>query len=277
VNAGFINNYNKILIAALTGVLWAIDASAQTELLGISVPDAGQTATLSVSHDSAVEPMSNGSVADSVNIGVLYSPAGNGLQLRAGAWQLQSENSVPSAAAIAAPLPIDDSSLETPFTTENGMPQGVDLSASYVWESPRFGQFILSTRASYIYDFKNSEGVETAASLGGPPLLGSELQSSLTLTWQIGKHRASAVTHYADNVEPLSTLDVEELNKLVGNLTTLDLQYGYTLKAGRDGEAVISVGVRSVIDDKTGQSLHSRPAGAENSGRMAYGTIKYQF
>src|SRR5690606_29276806 len=110
----------------------------------------------------------------------------------------------------------------------------------------------------------------------GSPLLGSELQSSLTLTWQIGKHRASAVTHYADQVEMLNTLDVEELNRLVGNLTTLDLQYGYTLKAGRDGEAVISVGVRSVLDNQSARFL-PRPVGAETSGRMAYGTIKYQF
>ncbi len=234
---------------------------------------------------------------DNLNLGMLFSPA-KGLNLRAGAWRVGMKEQLPAIAAmpdalIAANGPrlfIDDSNLsagilEAPAVKSSISPgqqtHGIDLSASYVWESPRFGQFIVSTKATYLYDNVKVEGL-----LDGPlppvtesTLLpkGTELQSSLMLTWQVGKHSASAVTHYFDSFEELGKLNLEQLNEIVGNMTTLDLQYGYNLKAGKEGQAVFSVGVRNLFDAKPDQLLESRPGAIEQTGRVAYGTIKYQF
>lgn len=166
--------------------------------------------------------------------------------------------------------------------------QGVDLSASYVWESDRFGQFILSTNTIYVYNPLLSDSsiepvnvlpLSDAAAFGAVP----ELQSSLTFTWQIGNHSATAVTSYvdtADNFAKMSAdrLNIDQLNELMGQMATLDLRYGYNVRAGRQGNASFSVGVRnrfdrrqfSPVSDVSGR-LH------EPSGRVAYGTIKYQF
>ncbi len=234
---------------------------------------------------------------DNLNLGMLFSPA-KGLNLRAGAWRVGMKEQLPAIAAmpdalIAANGPrlfIDDSNLsagilEAPAVKSSISPgqqtHGIDLSACYVWESPRFGQFIVSTKPTYLYDNVKVEGL-----LDGPlppvtesTLLpkGTELQSSLMLTWQVGKHSASAVTHYFDSFEELGKLNLEQLNEIVGNMTTLDVQYGYKLKAGKEGQAVFSVGVRNLFDAKPDQLLESRPGAIEQTGRVAYGTIKYQF
>lgn len=166
--------------------------------------------------------------------------------------------------------------------------QGVDLSASYVWESSRFGQFILSTNTTYVYNpllsDSNLESVNVlpltdAAAFGAIP----ELQSSLTFTWQIGNHSATAVTSYTETMDSFAKLsadrlNIDQLNELVGQMATLDLRYGYNVRAGRQGNASFSVGVRNLFDrrqfspvpDASGR-LH------EPGGRVAYGTIKYQF
>jgi hypothetical protein len=249
-----------------------------------------------VSRNAVQTPFSSEYV-DSLNLGMLFSPA-KGLNLRAGAWRVGLQEQLPTAAVmpdalIAASGPrlyIDDSNLqagmlEAPAVKSSIGPgqqtHGVDLSASYVWESPRFGQFIVSTKATYLYDNAKVEGL-----LDGPlppvtesTLLpkGTELQSSLMLTWQVGKHSASAVTNYFDSFEELGKLNLEQLNEIVGNMTTLDLQYGYNLKAGKEGQALFSVGVRNLFDARPDQLLETRPGAIEQTGRVAYGTIKYQF
>ncbi len=249
-----------------------------------------------VSRNAVQTPFSSEYV-DNLNLGMLFSPA-KGLNLRAGAWRVGMREQLPVItvmpdALIATSGPrlfIDDSNsqvgiLEAPSVKSSISPgqqtHGIDLSASYVWESPRFGQFIVSTKATYLYDNARKEGL-----LDGPlppvtesTLLpkGTELQSSLMLTWQVGKHSASAVTHYFDSFEELGKLNLEQLNEIVGNMTTLDLQYGYNLKAGKEGQAVFSVGVRNLFDARPDQLLESRPGAIEQTGRVAYGTIKYQF
>ncbi len=234
---------------------------------------------------------------NNLNLGKLFSPA-KGLNLSAGTWRVDRQEQFPAAvvmpetlSATTAPrLFIDDSNLyagvlEAPSVTTSINPgqlaRGIDLSASYVWESPRFGQFIVSTKATYLYDTVKTEGLLDGPlpPVTGDTLLpkGTELQSSLMLTWQVGKHSASAVTHYFDSFEELGKLNLEQLNEIVGNMTTLDLQYGYNLKAGKEGQAVLSVGVRNLFDAKPDQLLETRPGAIEQSGRVAYGTIKYQF
>lgn len=183
--------------------------------------------------------------------------------------------------------------------TSRGAPQELDLNASYIWESPRFGQFILSTNTTYVYSTSHSDvareqtarlsapdngasgfGLSAGIATGAAP----ELQSSLTFTWQIGNHTATAVTSYVDGLETFGklgndTLNIEQLNELMGEIATLDLSYGYNVKAGRQGNASISVGLRSQLDRRQ-LTPAVNPAAARmltTPERMAYGTIKYQF
>ncbi|MBC53130.1 MAG: hypothetical protein CMQ34_04755 [Gammaproteobacteria bacterium] len=183
--------------------------------------------------------------------------------------------------------------------TTRAVPQELDLNASYIWESPRFGQFILSTNTTYIYNTRQTDvSREQAAALatsdsgaagfglnaGIATGMAPELQSSLTFTWQIGNHTATAVTRYVDGLETFGklgndTLNIEQLNELMGEIATLDLSYGYNVKAGRQGNASISVGLRSQLDRRQWTPAVN-PAAARilnTPERMAYGTIKYQF
>jgi len=252
---------------------------------------------LAVSRNGVKSPFSGESV-NNLNLGMTFSPV-KGFDLRADAWHIEVEEQMPASRLMPEAMTpasgskgffIDDSNLyagliEAPSVKDSVVPgqmaHGIDLSASYVWESPRFGQFIVSTKATYLYDPATaSRGFE------GPMLpmtentllpAGTELQSSVMLTWQAGQHTASAVTHYFDSFEELGKLDMEQLNEIVGNMTTLDLQYGYNMKAGKQGQAVFSVGVRNLFDTRP-ELLPAAGAGrVEQSGRVAYGSIKYQF
>lgn len=239
--------------------------------------------------------------SNNVNLGMLFSPA-KGLDLRADAWRVELDNPFATAQAVpevslsatsagpSAGLYIDDSNLyagllEAPSVKSTVNPgelaKGVDLSASYVWESPRFGQFIVSTKATYLYDTAKANNLldSSLPPISDNTLLpkGTDLQSSLMLTWQVGQHSASAVTHYFDSFEDIGKLNLEQLNELVGDLTTLDLQYGYNLKTGKQGQAQFSVGVRNLFDARPDQLLPTPSSVIEQQGRVAYGSIKYQF
>ncbi len=293
-----------LLLAALCAAAFAMPAQAQEnaaqESKILSLFDKA-AAYFNFGNKSVATPAPfSGETQNNVNLGKTISSA-KGLGLRADAWSVGV--STPLMTATAMPelslqagqegntgLYIDDSNLyagllEAPSVKATVNPgelaKGIDLSASYVWESPKFGQFIVSTKATYLYDTaKTSNLLDTTL----PPITdtnllpkGTELQSSLMLTWQVGQHTASAVTHYFDSFEEIGKLNLEQLNELVGNLTTLDLQYGYNLKAGKQGQAVISVGVRNLFDARPDQVLPSPAAGLEQQGRVAYGSIKYQF
>lgn len=270
--------------------------ASEHSLNGILVNDKAATTVqgFNLTRNNVLQAMADGSVGDavSVNLEFNFSPF-NGLDLSAGAWRLdQDNNSKPLNLAVSEPaglstaprLFIEENSaitLEQPFSVLSAAEaRGLDLSASYVWESPRFGQFIVSTRASYIYDYRFTDsfretGLTPVNEL--PQLVANpEVKSSLTLTWQIGNHTASAVTHHVDSFDDINNFNLEQFDALVDDLTTLDFQYGYSLKAGKQGSAVFSVGIRNVLDRKTPQFTESGRVN-EPGGRMAYGTIKYQF
>lgn len=169
-----------------------------------------------------------------------------------------------------------------------------DLNASYVWESARFGQFILSTNTGYqsrsMDRLLDGSQAQSRSNEPGTSALSSsltgvvpELQSSFTFTWQIGNHTATAVTTYADTLDSfngLSTaqINIEQLNELVGQMGTLDLRYGYSVRTGRQSSASISVGVRNMFDRR---ALLPATTGVSSRltepSRVAYGSIKYQF
>jgi len=159
----------------------------------------------------------------------------------------------------------------------------INLSASYVWDSSRFGQFVFSTRAIYSGSPRQSDLLRettTAAADVAPSLAPSnELQSSLTLTWQVGNHQASAATHYVtDSMEEIGQLSLDQLDELVGYIAALDLSYGYNLRGSRGGNTLFSVGLRSTVDRRPLVQLQGpRARGPESTGRAAYGTIRYQF
>lgn len=287
----------SLVLAALCAATYAVPVAAQT----LSSFDSNSLSLFdkaSARGNTAYQAPFSGETLNSLSRGMLFTPA-KGFGVRADAWRVGLESpyatTMPEPILIvgaqdAAGLFIDDSKsyaglLEAPSVKTTVGPgefaKGIDLSASYVWESPRFGQFILSTKATYLYDTAKVSNLLDGAlpPVSDSTLLpkGAELQSSLMLTWQVGQHTASAVTHYFDSFEDLSKLNLEQLNELVGNMTTLDLQYGYNLKAGKQGQAVFSLGVRNLFDAQPDQLPQAPSAAIEQQGRVAYGSIKYQF
>ena len=225
------------------------------------------------------------------NLGVAVEPL-DGLSVSADAWRLEVNESTAQASLGrdwrpgASNLYIQDSTINE-FNVDNPLvgsqleTNGFDLSASYVWDTSRFGQFTLSTKSTYVQDFDNAGallelGSEEIGALDDR-LVSPELQSSMMLSWQFGNHTATAITNYFDSFKDISELDLDEINDLVDNITTFDLQYGYSVKTGAKDRAIISFGIRNLFDEKTAQILNSSTRLLDQNGRVAYGSIKYQF
>lgn len=224
------------------------------------------------------------------NLGVKITPI-EGLNLQADAWrqEIADAPAVTVSGGLQSNLPqlyLEDSSInefniDNPLLGNGLSSNGFDLGASYVWDSNRFGQFTLSTKTTYIEEFEAQGSLLELVDpeLGGADdrIISPELQSSLMLTWQFGNHTASAITNYFDSFKDISELDIEEINTLVDNITTIDLQYGYSVNTGSNNRAVISFGIRNIFDEKTAQILNSSTRILDQNGRVAYGSIKYQF
>lgn len=228
-----------------------------------------------------------------VNLGLEVNPT-DGLSLRANAWQLE-DRQLPLQSGNSAEIwqpglnqnylenpASPDFTLDQPFTSIGLESSGIDLGASYVWEAGNAGTFTLETTATYIHELDQGNELSSGYALLSEEsqLPGnSELQGSVTLTWQFGNHSASAVTNYFDSFKDISELNVEDINQLVENITTFDLQYGYNVKTGKQDRAVISfsLGIRNIFDKKTTQILNQNSRVIDQNGRVAYGSIKYQF
>ena len=235
-----------------------------------------------------------GAVIDDVlnfNLGVQVSPI-SGLNVRADAWRLQVNetpgNSVNSNSWLnrSPQLYIQDSDikefgLENPRLGSNLESHGFDLGASYVWDTARFGQFTLSSKTTYVEQFENKGGllelINGELNALSDRMISPELQSSLMLSWQFGNHTASAITNYFDSFKDISELDIDEINDLVDHITTVDFQYGYSVETGSNDRAIISFGIRNIFNKKTSQILNSTTRILDQNGRVAYGSIKYQF
>ena len=219
---------------------------------------------IKVARTAETQDLRNGLVEDALNysLGLQTSPV-EGLRLDANLWRSQFD---------AAPL---QNSLPQP----NLRSSGFDVGAAYAWNTNRFGQFTLSTRASYVQDFYNTEGLLDAvnSNLPSAKLTPPDLRSNLKLSWEFGNHTATAITRYFDSSRDLSELGMEEINDLVDNITTVDLEYGYRRAAGSNDRAVISFGIQNVFDRKTMQILNSATRVLDQNGRVAYGRLKYQF
>ncbi len=229
------------------------------------------------------------------SVGIKITPI-EGLDLRADAWRREIA-SAPAVTLSADGPPagrpqfrmgdaaVGGFSLDDPLVGDRLSASGLDLDASYAWDTGRLGRFTLSTRASYVREFENQgllpELMDDAARR--ERLVSPELRSSLMLSWSLGNHSASAVTNYFDSfkdideLDKLDKLDAEALNTLVDNIATVDLQYGYRMRTGPGDRAIISFGVRNIFNEKTARILSSSARILDRNGRTAYGSIKYQF
>lgn len=232
----------------------------------------------------------NGVVDDVLNysLGLQASPL-DGLKLDANVWRRQFD-SLPSMTrsgdssfrpelTYGEEPGVDGFRIQNPLPSPNLRSSGFDIGAAYAWDTSRFGEFILSTRASFVQDFYNTEGLLDAVNSNLPAgkLTTPNLRSNLKLSWEFGNHTASAITRYFDSSRDISELGMEEINDLVDNITTLDLEYGYRMAAGDKDRAVISFGIQNVFDRKTMQILNSATRILDQNGRVAYGRLKYQF
>jgi hypothetical protein len=223
------------------------------------------------------------------NLGLQITPIA-GLNIRADAWQ-QEINEVPGniiqdSKSNLPQLYIENSAvnefnIDSPFIGSNLESTGFDIGASYVWDTNRFGQFTLSTKTTFVQDFENNgslmELINSEIGTATDRVVSPELQSSLMLTWEIGNHTASAITNYFDSFKDISELDIAEINALVDDITTVDLQYGYSVETSNNDRAIISFGIRNIFNEQTAQILNSNTRILDQNGRVAYGSIKYQF
>jgi len=273
-------------------VLPSVEGSASFRIGPSSILN-GAVPALSIARNVEETGFEGAVVEDALNfnLGVAVKPI-DGLNVSADAWRLEvNETSAQASMGRdwqpgASQLYIQDSTINE-FNVDNPLvgsqleTNGFDLSASYVWDTSRFGQFTLSTKSTYVQDFANAGGLLELGSdeLGAidERLVSPELQSSMMLSWQFGNHTASAITNYFDSFKDISELDLDEINDLVDNITTFDLQYGYSVKAGAKDRAIISFGIRNLFDEKTAQILNSSTRLLDQNGRVAYGSIKYQF
>ena len=224
------------------------------------------------------------------NLGMQITPI-PGLEVKAGVWQQEIDqtpqnnpqmglSSKPSQLFIEDSL-INEFNIDDPSLGKNVNSEGFDIGASYVWDTDRFGQFILSTKTTYVKDFQNRGSLAEFFEAGMDPevdrVLSPELQSSLMLTWQFGNHTATAITNYFNSFKDINELDLEEINAFVDNIATVDLQYGYTVNTGNDDRAIISFGIRNIFNERTMKIFNSSTKILDQNGRVAYGSIKYQF
>lgn len=250
------------------------------------------TPIFEVARDIEAKDFQGALVQDALNfnLGVKITPI-DGLDLQAEAWQQEIADApaVTVNTGLGQSLPqlyIEDSAInefnmDNPLLGSQLQSSGFDLGASYVWDTSRFGQFTLSTKTTYVQEFENRGSLldlvnDDIASID-EQVISPELQSSLMLTWQLGNHTASAITNYFDSFKDISELDIEEINALVDDITTIDLQYGYSVETSSNNRAVISFGIRNIFDEKTAQLLNSSTRILDQNGRVAYGSIKYQF
>ena len=234
-----------------------------------------------------------GAVVDNAlnfNLGMQIEPIA-GLSVSADAWSMQIDEAAASGTNSnwqggLAKLYIDDSAItefnmDNPLLGTNVESNGFDLGASYIWDTNRFGQFTLSSTTTYVDEFENNGALLDLAASDiaeiDERLISPELQSSLMLSWQFGNHTASAITNYFDSFKDISELNMEEINAFVDNITTFDLEYGYSVNTGLHDRAIISFGIRNIFDEKTAQILNSTTRILDQNGRVAYGSIKYQF
>jgi hypothetical protein len=227
------------------------------------------------------------------NIGLQLTPL-KGLNVRADAWRFKV-NEAPVNSLVgnqsgwtsgSPKLYIEDSvvnefNIDDPLLGSNRESNGFDLGVSYVWDSNRFGQFTLSTKSTYVQNFESNGSlldlVSPDINIGIDRIVSSKLQNSLMLNWQVGNHSASAITNYFDSFKDLSEIDIAEINDLVDNITTVDLQYGYSVETGSNDRAIISFGIKNIFDEKTNQLINTNTQILDQNGRVAYGSIKYQF
>ena len=222
------------------------------------------------------------------NLGVKITPVA-GLNLQADAWRQEISDApavtLNTGAQKAMPKmyleesAINEFNIQSPLLGSQLERNGFDLGASYMWDTNRFGQFTLSTKATYVQDAENRGSLldhvlnsESAAL--EDRVVRPRCVRAAWLTWQLGNHTASAITNYFNSFKDLSELDLDEINALVDDITTIDLQYGYSVETGSNNGAIISFGIRNIFDEKTAQILNSSTRVLDQSGRVAYGSIK---
>lgn len=263
--------------------------TAPTSLLNANTP------VLSIQRNVEAKDFQGELVDDALNynLGLQLTPL-KGLNVRADAWRFQvNEAPVNSLSGNQSDwtsglpkLYIEDSvvnefNIDDPLLGSNRESNGFDLGVSYVWDSSRFGQFTLSTKSTYVQNFESNGSlldlVSSDMNIGSDRVVNPKLQSSLMLNWQVGNHSASAITNYFDSFKDLSEIDIAEINDLVDNITTVDLQYGYSVETGSNDRAIISFGIKNIFDEKTNQLINTSTRILDQNGRVAYGSIKYQF
>ena len=121
---------------------------------------------LSIARNVEQKDFQGAAVKDALNfnLGLQFEPI-SGLNVSADAWKLQVDEAPaasPNGWRVGQPKlyiensAINEFNLDNPLLGTNIESKGLDLGASYVWDTNRFGQFTLSSITTYVQEFENN-------------------------------------------------------------------------------------------------------------------------
>jgi iron complex outermembrane recepter protein len=175
---------------------------------------------------------------------------------------------------------------------------GIDLNATYSWDTQSIGQIVFDAKATYLTQFdvdidgdgnfddrkgyRNSDQDAFAAQ--------PELRWVLSSMWYYGDHSASIAVRYIDEFIQDQGIDtVPGVDPVVDSWTTVDASYTYTFaQMFGEGDTTVTVGANNLTDEEPpalsvdqGSSEIIRP-GYEGSihdirGRQLYVKLKHTF
>ena len=165
------------------------------------------------------------------NLGVKITPVA-GLNLQADAWRQEISDApavtLNTGAQKAMPnlylkeSAINEFNIQSPLLGSQLERNGFDLGASYMWDTNRFGQFTLSTKATYVQDAENRGSLLDLLNSESAALVSGLMSAEVLIESELG---IPGVSLY-NLTEPtgLITAAAAGLTALQGNLDLLTIE-----------------------------------------------------
>ncbi|MBU3006140.1 TonB-dependent receptor plug domain-containing protein [Paraglaciecola arctica] len=236
--------------------------------------------------------------SENYNVGLIFKPTDN-LDFKLDFWSVDYTNMI--TVENAQGKLIDDPNGADIIRTDAGFLQsvkvnyfnsssvsvnGFDIESTWTISD----QFNLILNASHFNSYEltkdNGEVVEAAGSFNIDNFARSmpETKGSLNLNWIGDSQRASLNVNYVSSYD--TGVDVSALpneSTTVDAFTTIDAQYSATLNVTQDGEAVVTLGIKNLLDELPPRaytavgSLSYDPKQHNPLGRVLYAKVKYVF
>ena len=143
--------------------------------------------------------------------------------------------------------------------------RGIDLAASYSFDTRSHGQYKLGANFERILSYKRKDNdiaplLERLDSLNAGGDIFPEFRFNATLAWTLGRYNATLTGNYISKVTDCDAPDKlagrPACNNSFGDYRTVDLQLGYESPWGQD----ISLGARNLFNEAPQVSRYVRSA-----------------